>query len=69
MEVRFLGELGPELSNSLEVSKMVERGVGKVESVRVTRSGLVLIFCVSSDQRKSVLAIRQIHDHAVLCLN
>lgn len=34
----------PNLRNPFEVSKLVERVMGKVNAVRITRSGLSLIF-------------------------
>ena len=41
----FVGDL-------LTVSKMVKDELGKVESVRVTRSGMILIVCQQRKRRK-----------------
>ena len=56
--VRFLGELGPDLVDPWEVSKMVKKALSKVQSVKITRAGLVLILCVYADQKDNFLGLK-----------
>jgi hypothetical protein len=41
----------PILKKPFELSKLVERVMGKVKAVRFTRGRLVSIFCASADQK------------------
>jgi hypothetical protein len=41
--------------------------LGAVESVKVTRSGLVIIVCVSAGQRERVLRITRMGTRAMTC--
>lgn len=60
-EHRFLGGVRFTNNNAFfweihfEVSRMVKDALGKVESVRVTRSGFVLISCVLKEQKEKAL--------------
>ena len=46
---------------------MGENRVGAVESLRVTRSGLVIIVCVSAGQRKKALCVKRMRARNVNC--
>jgi hypothetical protein len=51
--VKFLEKVDPcLLTDPFVVSGCVKTELGAVESVRVTRSSLVIIVCVSADQRE-----------------
>ena len=39
--VHFLGMLGPDLLNALDIFKMVGKGLDKVKLMKITRSGLI----------------------------
>ena len=56
-----------KVGNPFEVSKMVKYALGKVESVRVTRRGLILINCISEEQRKIAVSLKRIRTTEVLC--
>ena len=43
--------------------------LGKVKAVRMTRSGLVLIFCASADQKERALCLNQLDTFEVLCVS
>lgn len=45
------------LGNPFEVSKKVKHVLGKVESIGVTRSGFLLVNCVTEEQKKNALGI------------
>ena len=43
------------MGNPFEVMRKVRKVFGKVDTVKVTRSGMVLILCVSKEQRECAL--------------
>ena len=47
-----------------EVGKFVEGKVGDVKSVRITRSGMVIIDCVCKRQGSKALNINTYEDHS-----
>lgn len=47
------------------MSKMVKHAL--VESIKVTRSGLILIDCASEEQRKTAVGLKRIHTTEVSC--
>ena len=47
--------------------QIVKYALGKVESVRVTRSGLILIHFISEEQRKIAVGLKRIWTTEVLC--
>lgn len=63
--VRFQGVLVPDLVNLLNISKMVEKALGEVKSVKIMRSVLVLISCVSANQKRCGLGLTRVDDYAV----
>ena len=48
------------LADPFVVSRWVKKELGNMESVRVTRSGLVIIVCVSVGQKEKALGVKQI---------
>ena len=55
------------LADPFVVSLWVEKELGNVESVRVTRRGLVIIVCVSVGQRENALGIQRMGARKVNC--
>ena len=55
------------LADPFVVSRWVEKELGHVESVRVTRSGLVIIVCVSVGQWKNALEVKRMGARKVNC--
>jgi hypothetical protein len=47
------------VGDPFEVSKMVKYALGKVESVRVIKSGLILSNCISEEQRKIAVGFKK----------
>ena len=55
------------VGNPFEELKMVKYALGKVESVRVTRSGLILIRCICEEQRKFAVGFKTTRTTEVSC--
>ena len=55
------------LADPFVVSWQVKKELGHVESVRVTRSGLMIIACVSVGQRKNALEVKRMGARKVNC--
>ena len=51
--------------NPFEVTRMVKAALGKVDAVKVTRSGMVLILWVSKEQKECALRLAKITTHEV----
>lgn len=51
--------------DAFEVSRMVRDALGKVETVRVTRSGFVLFSCVLKEQMEKALRIDKLSTYEV----
>lgn len=53
------------LGNSFEVTRIVKASLEKVDVVKVTRSDMVLIWCVSKEQKECALCLMKLSTHEV----
>jgi ribosome biogenesis protein Tsr3 len=53
------------LGNTLVILRTVKKAVGKVDSIKVTRSGLVLVNCVDEEQKKRAMDLAKLHTSEV----